>query len=537
MSTARLMQMAAAGVDAGGGYVWTDPDLANASYDSVSFSVASQDTSPNGFYIGNDGRKLYLSGGANDSVFQYTLSTPWDLSTASYDSVSFSVSSQDTQPNGITFKSDGTIMYVSGNAGDDINQYSLSTSWDLSTASFASKTLSISSQDATPRGMAFNSDGSILLVVGGSNDTIFQYDLTTPWDISTGSYASKSFDTTAQETGPYGIYLSPNDNKFWIVGFSADSVLQYSVTSADISTASYDSLSFSVSAQETSPYTVFFKDDGSKMYVMGPASDTIYQYSTVTPSWTDPDLANASYDSVAIPASGTLSEPNSYGITFKPDGTAFYYCGVSLDRIQMYTLSTPWDLSTATYTNNYSVGSNPRDISFSDDGTKMFVVHSSGDKIKRYDLSTAWDVTTSSLNSNTYNPTTNGQPRGLTLEQSGTKLFITDVGNLRSYSLSTAYDLSTASVVSTTTLVANNYGSAPQFNPSGTKLWVISSNQTLKQYSLSTAWDISTLSGDTPSLSFTSQDGTMPGMYIKPDGSKVYAVGLSTDKVYQYSTD
>jgi len=254
-------------------------------------------------------------------------------------------------------------------------------------------------------------------------------------------------------------------------------------------------------------------------------------------SWTDPDLANASYDSVAIPASGTLTEANSYGITFKPDGTAFYYCGVSLDRIQMYTLSTPWDLSTATYTNNYIVGSNPRDISFSDDGTKMFVVHSSGDKIKRYDLSTAWDVTTSSLNSNTYNPTTNGQPRGLTLEQSGTKLFITDVGNLRSYSLSTAYDLSTASVVSTTTLVANNYGSAPQFNPSGTKLWVISSNQTLKQYSLSTAWDISTLSGDTPSLSFTSQDGTMPGMYIKPDGSKVYAVGLSTDKVYQYSTD
>ena len=253
--------------------------------------------------------------------------------------------------------------------------------------------------------------------------------------------------------------------------------------------------------------------------------------------WTDPDLANASYDSVAIPASGTLAEANPYGITFKPDGTAFYYCGVSLDRIEMYTLSTPWALSTATYTNNYSVGSNPRDISFSDDGTKMFVVHSSGVKIKRYDLSTAWDVTTSSLNSNTYDPTINGQPRGLTLEQSGTKLFITDVANLRSYSLSTAYDLSTASVVSTTTLVAYNYGSAPQFNPSGTKVWVIYSNQTLKQYSLSTAWDVSTLSVDTASLSFSAQDGTMPGMYIKPDGSKVYTVGLSADKVYQYSTD
>jgi len=259
---------------------WTDPDLANASYDSVSFSVAGQDATPTVFYIGDNGSKLYVSGNTNDSIYQYTLTTPWDLSSASYDSVSISVSGQDSQPNGITFKPDGTVMYVSGNAGDDVNQYSLSTAWDLSTASFDSKTLSINAQDPTPRGLAFNSDGSILLVVGGTSDTIYQYDLTTPWDISTGSYALKSFDTTTQETGPYGIYLSPNEDKFWLLGFSADAILQYSVTSADISTTSYDNVSFSVSAQDSSPYTVFFKSDGSKAYVLGATNDTIYQYST-----------------------------------------------------------------------------------------------------------------------------------------------------------------------------------------------------------------------------------------------------------------
>lgn len=44
MTIARLMQMAAAG-SAGAGPEpsgWTDPDLANASYDSVSFSVAGR---------------------------------------------------------------------------------------------------------------------------------------------------------------------------------------------------------------------------------------------------------------------------------------------------------------------------------------------------------------------------------------------------------------------------------------------------------------------------------------------------------------
>ena len=68
---------------------WTDPDLANASYDSVSFSVAGQDSVPFGLSFNNDGSKMYMVGTITDTVFQYTLSTGFDLSTASYDSVSF----------------------------------------------------------------------------------------------------------------------------------------------------------------------------------------------------------------------------------------------------------------------------------------------------------------------------------------------------------------------------------------------------------------------------------------------------------------
>lgn len=250
------------------------------------------------------------------------------------------------------------------------------------------------------------------------------------------------------------------------------------------------------------------------------------------------DLANASYDSVSFPSSGTLNlETNPYGITFKPDGTAFYYTGVSLDQILSYSLSTAWDLSTATYNNGANIGFNPRDIWFSDDGTKMFIVHTTGDAVKRYDLSTAWDVSTISLNSNTFHPTnTYLQPRGITLEQSGTKLFITDSGSLHAYNLSTAYDLSTASTDASATLVSFTVGSAPQFNSSGTKVWVIYNNQEVRQYSLSTGFDVSTLSYDNISFSLTSQDGTMPGMYFKPDGTKLYTIGLNNDKVYQYST-
>ena len=60
MTIARLMQQAAAGVSAGG-VVWTDPDLTNASYDNVSFSVSAKETSPVGIFFNSDGTKCYVS--------------------------------------------------------------------------------------------------------------------------------------------------------------------------------------------------------------------------------------------------------------------------------------------------------------------------------------------------------------------------------------------------------------------------------------------------------------------------------------------
>ena len=123
MSTARLLQMAAAGVDAGGGDVWTDPDLANASYDSVSFSVSGQETNAQDISFGPDGTKMYVLGAGGRDVNEYDLSTAWDVSTASY-TQNFSVASQDTAPLGVFFKSDGAKMYVVGNSNSTIYQYS-----------------------------------------------------------------------------------------------------------------------------------------------------------------------------------------------------------------------------------------------------------------------------------------------------------------------------------------------------------------------------------------------------------------------------
>jgi DNA-binding beta-propeller fold protein YncE len=227
-----------------------------------------------------------MVGVATDTVYQYILSTPFDLSTASYEAVSFSFSAQDANPSDIAFNNDGSKMYMLGLTNDTVYQYTLSTPFDLATASYDSVSFSVAGQDATPFGIAFNNDGSKMYILGFSNDTVFQYTLSTPFDLSTASYDNISFSVAAQDTQPFDIAFNSDGSKMYMVGITNDSVYQYTLsTPFDLSTASYDNVSFSVAAQDSQPYALAFNTDGSKMYMVGAANDTVFQYTLITTSF------------------------------------------------------------------------------------------------------------------------------------------------------------------------------------------------------------------------------------------------------------
>jgi DNA-binding beta-propeller fold protein YncE len=270
--------MGAAGVSAGGGVVWTDPDLANASYDSVSFGVSGQDSSARKVFFKPDGEKMYVAGSTGRSVYEYDLSPAWDITSASF-LQSFSVSTEETDLRGLYFKYDGTEMYIIGSGGDDVNQYSLATAWDVSSASFL-QVFSVSPQETSPQGLFFKPDGTQMYVAGIIGDSVYEYSLGTAWDVSTANH-TQSFSVISEAPFVTNVVFNPDGNKMWVVGQTSDAVSQYSLSvSWDVSSASYDSISFSVASQETAAQGLFFKSDGSKMYIIGNATDTIYQYST-----------------------------------------------------------------------------------------------------------------------------------------------------------------------------------------------------------------------------------------------------------------
>lgn len=253
----------------------------------------------------------------------------WDLSTAAYSGVSFSVAAQEAIPTGVAFKADGTKMFIIGSSGDDINEYALSTPWDISTASFTANT-SVAAQTSSPRDLYFKPDGLKAYVVAPT--FVYEYNVSFAWDITTLSYSGNSFSLSSQETGARGLFFKTDGTKLYVVGSTADAVFEYNLSSAwDITTASYSGNSFSIALQDLSPESLFFKTDGTKMFMLGNDGDAVYEYS-LSSAW---DVTTASYvTSCSVASQETL--PN--GLSFKSDGTMMFVVGSVTDTVYAYTL-------------------------------------------------------------------------------------------------------------------------------------------------------------------------------------------------------
>lgn len=95
--------------------------------------------------FGNNGTKMYVIGWNSLQIHQYSLSTAWDVTTSTFEK-SFDISTYDTRPNGIFFKPDGTKMYLTGWTYENIFQYTLTTAWDISSSSHDA-TVNVEAQD------------------------------------------------------------------------------------------------------------------------------------------------------------------------------------------------------------------------------------------------------------------------------------------------------------------------------------------------------------------------------------------------------
>ena len=606
------------------------------------FSVSSQDSDPAGMAFSSDGAKMFVVGLQGADVNEYALSTPFDASTATFVDA-FSVFSHDPDPTGMAFSSDGARMFVVGSDGEDINEYALSTAFDASTAEFVDA-FSVSSQETSPQGMAFSSDGAKMFVVGYDGEDINEYALSTAFDASTAEFVD-AFSVSSQETDPTGMAFSNDGAKMFVIGFAGDDVNEYALSTAfDASTAEFVD-AFSVSSQETIPQGMAFSSDGAKMFVVGSAGDDVNEYAlssvypiTVTdppPTFDSSELNSAtgvltitfSEEIDATPATNVvptrihIRESGSYtggttlaageldttadgatisftltaqhltevaglatpeltidpgavrdtsdnpiagtfdastavfadafsvssqdlvptGMAFSNDGTKMFVVGFIGRDINEYTLSTPFDASTATFADAFSVSSqetSPTGMAFSSDGAKMFVIGSNGDDVNEYALSRAFDASTATFVDAFSVSSQETSPQGMAFSSDGTRMFVTGSNgdDVNEYALSRAFDASTATFVDATSVSSEETG--PQgmaFSSDGAKMFVIgSAGDNVNEYALSTAFDASTATL-VDAFSVSPQETSPTGMAFSSDGAKMFVIGNAGDDVNEYA--
>lgn len=267
----------------GGGGSIPDWDVSGATYSGNSLAVGSQMSGVFSITIAPTGSTLYVGGNTSRGVFQYNLPTPNSLSGASYASKVATIS-QAIFVNGVQLSADGTVLFVGGFdaiGNSAIYQYTLSTPWDVSTATYASKEFLPGAGFTELNDIWLSPDGTKLFMMSSATDTVVRLDMSTPWDLATAAVASgQTFSVATQETAPYGLTFSPDMKRMFVVGATNRTVYQYALTSAgDLTTASYASKSVSVVTQTgISPEALVFGGNGTRMFVVSDTNNAVYQY-------------------------------------------------------------------------------------------------------------------------------------------------------------------------------------------------------------------------------------------------------------------
>lgn len=335
-------------------------------------------------FFSSSGTTLFCAEYGGTTIYQYSFSSAWNLTSTITFVRSYSLSTAATD---IHISSDGSALYWV-NTGSTIYKKTLSSAWNLPTSGSGSDSSASLPTGAHPAyGVWVSDDETIILTARNDGSTSYGIRQSEGTSISANNYALTDSFTTNDP--PYGLAVDPNKN---LVYWHEDGSLGEYLVQASIRLYSYASSSVSYINWTSSARSFTFKSDGTKIYIID-AADNYIKERTLGTAWDLSTISNT--DSATYNSGGSYSN----SITFKPDGTKVFYVytvGSTL-YIQTRTLSTAWDISSASGSNLFSLGTiyNTSNLLFSSDGTKMYL--GIDDDIKQYNLATAWDVTTATL--------------------------------------------------------------------------------------------------------------------------------------------
>ena len=273
------------------------------------------------------------------------------------------------------------MTWEAGQTSAILFQHASAAPYDLSSAEFVAMSPDLA-EGSMMTDIEFSANGKQLFALGYGYG-VYQFSLTTPFDITTLSDREAAFPAAKGTTGTYTVgsmAFSTDGTKLFLNG-------QPPLVKYELSTP-YQLYNFSVINEESTtgnfvsrPYTttlyagIELSPDGEKMFLVNEQDSKIYEYAM-----------SSAYNLTTARLTGhTVTVPDAYpaGLDFSADGTKMIVLGWEHNAAYQYTLGTGFDLSTAgsspasSITNIHKIDGATRGVqgvSFSSDGGKVFIL-------------------------------------------------------------------------------------------------------------------------------------------------------------------
>ncbi len=240
-------------------------------------SVSSQQAELRGMCLSDDGSNLYTAGANPNKIHQWTLSTEFDLATIAY--------LQEYDPGtgatilGVQLLDSGTRMFIlsysAGATNRKLRQYSLSTAWDITSASLVD-TFDMSGDMSIDTGFWMRADGQKVYIVGSPN-RVYEYDISPAWDL-TGVTLNQFLDVSGETTTEDGVWFPTDGSTMFMMARADETLFSYPLSTAwDITTAGVVS-SVNLTPDLTNAEFIWFKSDGILFWTGTSGVDDILQY-------------------------------------------------------------------------------------------------------------------------------------------------------------------------------------------------------------------------------------------------------------------
>lgn len=280
----------------------------------------------------------------------YTISgvTLSDLSTPASLTGNFTVTNSTDSLSVGTNINDDVYIFVLGVAGIEHGVWRYSVNPDLSDPQFLNKLVDTGGQIL---GMYFKYDGSLLFLQDASNDQFRRYTFTAAPDpdqwnlVPTGGPTTASYGTVG--SNHQGMWISSAGTTLFQVDRDLKYILQNTISAWNPFNPGSPSRFLDISATATLPSGISVKPDGTKAFVSCLASpQAVLEYSGTAfqcNTWT---LTNSFSFAGDFPSDVYVTDAGTE-MYVSSDNHKIYYC----------TLSTPWDLSTASLVNTWDLSS------------------------------------------------------------------------------------------------------------------------------------------------------------------------------------